>query len=107
MSPDDFNEILTRRLDRIQTTLGAKRAEYMTGGDAFSNFKRAAEFQRIRPEQAAWNFLMKHLVSIQDMVESGTIYSTAQWDEKIGDAVNYLILIEGMVAERKDALFEG
>lgn len=101
MDDERFNFILYSRLDKIREVLGRKAAEYAYG-DRLSNFKRAAEIQRIAPEQACWNFLMKHLVSIQDMVESRREYSRAQWDEKIGDAINYLILLEAIVSERSE-----
>lgn len=100
MRSAEFDAILSRRLKAIDETLNAKAREYAYG-DRLSNFKRAAEIQRITPAQAAWNFLMKHIVSIQDMIESGDPYPREQWDEKLGDAINYLILIEAIVNESR------
>lgn len=102
MQNAEFAEILEARLQSIRATLGRKAEEY-SYGDRLSNFKRAAEIQRITPAQAAWNFTMKHLVSVQDMIESRREYPEALWDEKLGDAINYLILIEALVKEKVDA----
>ncbi len=57
----------------------------------------AAGFQGITPEKALWGMATKHLVSISDMVSQGRDYSEDVWDEKIGDAINYLILLRAMV----------
>lgn len=81
--------------------LAAKAGEYSVNEDALSNFRRAAEIQRISMEQAVLNFFMKHFVSIQDMVESGRQYPRAVWDEKLGDAINYLMLLEGVTVEKE------
>ena len=101
MTPEDFDKVLGRRLSLIAGVLGTKAAEYAPGDDRFANFRRASEFQHLSMEQVCWNFLMKHLVSLQDMVESGADYPLATWDEKLGDACNYLVLLEGIVFERK------
>lgn len=102
MTDDEFDAVVAHRISRIQAVLGEKAKEYSYGGDRLSNFHRAADIQKINPEQAAWNFLVKHLVSIQDMIESGTHYHRGRWCEKLGDAINYLILIDAIVIERGD-----
>lgn len=49
--------------------------------------------------------LTKHLVSLSDMcgkTESlGATYPVAAWEEKIGDAINYLVLLEAIVKEQQ------
>lgn len=98
MNDAQFNAVVDRRVEAIRTVLQRKAAEYAYG-DRLSNFKRAAAMQAIPPEQAGWNFLVKHIVSLQDMVESRRPYPRAQWDEKLGDAINYLILIDAIATE--------
>lgn len=101
MTPEQFEAVLGRRIERVRATLATKRREY-SRGDALHNFKRAAEFQRITPEQACWNFAMKHLVSLQDMVEDRQVHPREAWDEKLGDAINYLILLEAITFEGEE-----
>ena len=59
--------------------------------------------QATTPENALIGMLAKHMVSILDMVDdipSGAYHGIQEWDEKIGDAVNYLLLLEGLIEER-------
>lgn len=103
MTDDQFNEILNSRLIKIQNVLGKKAAEYARG-DRLSNFKRAAAAMQCSPEQACISFWMKHVVSILDMVndigEGKPVAPYSLWDEKIGDAINYLVLLEALISER-------
>ena len=52
------------------------------------------------PPAVAWELLVKHLYSIRRMVSefeaTGMPPTTALTDEKIGDAINYLVLIEAL-----------
>ena len=45
----------------------------------------------------------KHFVSLTDLIndlESGVDHPMTLWEEKIGDAENYLLLLEGLLKER-------
>ena len=99
MNATEFETILSERITLIRDTLGSKAAEYASDRNRLHNFHRAADFQRITPAQVCWNFAMKHLVSIQDMVESDRTYPETVWAEKLGDAINYLILLEAITHE--------
>ena len=46
--------------------------------------------------------MVKHLTSITDMLQSGNDYPMKLWEEKLGDAKNYLFLIECLVQEEKN-----
>ena len=100
MNSEQFEKILYARMQKMEMMLATKAREYAKEGDRLHNFNQAAKFQNITPDQAAWNFLVKHLVSLQDMIMGGGAYSQAQWDEKIGDSMNYLVLIEAIVSQR-------
>ena len=98
-----FDTILNERLDKIKNTLISKGTEYASNADRLHNFKRAARFMGKTPEAACWGFAMKHLTSIADMIDqidAGTCPSQAVVDEKLGDAINYIILLETIVKER-------
>lgn len=45
--------------------------------------------------------MVKHLTSIIDMTPSDIDYPMELWREKLGDAKNYMILIECLVEEEK------
>jgi len=103
VNSEQFDAFLQGTFAKIDDVLSGKRNEYAPGDDTsrFHNFEVAAAFNDITPEQALWGMLTKHLVSLSDMVKNDvTDYSLAQWDEKIGDAVNYLILLWGLVASQ-------
>jgi len=86
----------------IKIILGAKANEYARGQDRLHNFKRVALVKRCTPAEACIDGFCKHLVSILDMVDDlreGHKSSIQLWEEKIGDAINYLILLEALVKE--------
>lgn len=95
----DFESVLDRRISLIRNTLLQKAKEYATRDDRLNNFRRLAEMQRVSMARAAWGLVGKQIVSVQDMIESGDTFSREEWDEKIGDVINYMILIEAIVAE--------
>ena len=102
MDSKTFNELVDYRCAEIERVL-AKKADEYARGDRLSNFKKAAEIQGIRPEQACVNFMMKHIVSIMDLVhdlDDGKSPAESMLDEKIGDAINYLILLDGLFRDR-------
>lgn len=102
MDHKTFDAYLEEKFDTIRMTLGLKGMEYVPdeGGSRFHNFDIAAAFNDESPEKALWGMLTKHLVSIADMVKvDPTKHAMEVWDEKIGDALNYLLLLNGMVKD--------
>lgn len=103
MNHADFKRVLESRITKIREVLDKKAGEYAREGDRLSNFKRAAAFLQCSPEYANLGANSKHLTSIADMVddiEKGKMWPVAVWEEKLGDAINYLILMEAQVKER-------
>lgn len=96
-----FKQVVEDRIKAIDSLLLTKGLEYSTG-DRFSNFKDAAGGLSFhdRPEMVAWEFATKHFQSIKDIVSGKIPYNKDRISEKIGDAIIYLILIEGMMIER-------
>lgn len=104
MENNEFNRIVEKRCAAIKSVLASKAKEYARG-DRLHNFKRAAAALRCTPEQALIGMYMKHQVSILDLVDDiSNGYPpkmlTAVTNEKVGDAINYLILLEALIAER-------
>lgn len=101
MTHDAFQAILASRLEKTAKVLGVKAGEYASQTDRMHNFNRAAELLRTTPHDACLGFLGKHLVSIIDLTKRHDPVGLAIIDEKIGDAINYLILLEALLIERE------
>lgn len=102
MTTDEFNAILDRRIDQIHAVLARKGQEY-GAGDRLHNFKRSAELRGSMASDTLLGMLVKHWVSIEDMVRGhlgGLAIPIELIEEKIGDAVNYLILLEAVLKEQ-------
>ena len=101
MTSEKFNQILEETLSKCKSTLGVKANEYATS-DRLHNFKVAAELQACTPMTALAGMMAKYTVSVYDLidrVEHGVEVPLELWDEKIGDHINYLILLSAMVRE--------
>jgi len=102
MDSTKFNEIVESRTVAIKEVLANKAQEYAKG-DRLHNFKVAARIADSTPEMALKGMFMKHLVSVFDIIDdldkniTPTPYLV---NEKIGDSVNYLILLEALLLER-------
>lgn len=101
MTSEKFNQLLEETLDKCKNTLGVKAEEYATS-DRLHNFKVAADLQNCTPMSALAGMMAKHTVSVYDLigrVEYGVDVPLELWDEKIGDHINYLILLSALVRE--------
>lgn len=108
MNRKEFNIYLEHVLARTKDVLGAKGDEYSYNGGAFENFEEGVGlgFSNSR-EAVAWGYAVKHIQSVLAMlskVEVGdsTHLSDKLIEEKCGDVINYMILIEAMLKERVD-----
>ena len=98
MNTKQFDKIINKTIDNCKNVLCSKAKEYATE-DRLHNFKIAATLQGITPLQALQGMATKHTVSIADMIASGQAYSSEMWDEKIGDSINYLLLLRALVED--------
>ena len=99
MNDKDFDVLVKRRIALIQKTLIRKGKEYASADDRLYNFKRSAEIGRDTPKKAWFGKFRKHLVSVIDLIEDRLNPTKELIDEKIGDSVNYLILLEAILIE--------
>lgn len=107
MNSSQFNAILKRRLDLIQRVLDNKAVEYASDDDKFANMRLSAAITEVSLPKLCLSNFSKHLASVVRMVNGDPCSHTReQWDEKLGDAINYLILLEGIVAEMINAQTE-
>ena len=105
MTEQDFDTILNERIESIKSVLKRKASEYAMSSDRLHNFKVAALIKDETPELALWGMAIKHLVSVIDLIDSvechrTACYSAERVNEKIGDLINYLILLEALLKER-------
>ena len=103
MNTETFNSIVDQRVEKIKATLVRKSAEYSSDDDRLHNFKIAGRINGETPEKALWGMMAKHLVSVIDIIADsnrGKLPSAAMRDEKLGDAINYLILLEALLIEK-------
>ncbi len=104
MTNEAFEALLESRIDAMRKTLAKKASEYASNADRLHNFKRGAEMLRTSPMKTCAGFMTKHLVSIFDLLEmldNGVPVGIPVIDEKIGDAINYLVLLEALLKETK------
>lgn len=103
MDTQQFDAIVFDQLNSIKKVLASKNKEYGIG-DRLHNFKVAARIADSTPERALQGMIMKHLVSVFDMVDScenNCIKLTMPLiDEKCTDLVNYIILLKALLIER-------
>ena len=100
MKQDQFDLILKSRLESIKNVLGGKAQEYAINDDRLHNFKVAARIAGNTPREALWGMAMKHLVCVDDMIKGHTTPTPYLINEKLGDMINYLVLLEAVLIEQ-------
>ena len=92
MTQNEFNVVLEQQYRKCADVLVHKKKEY-TGDriDRLSAFKIAASLQGCTPKAALAGMMSKHVVSLY----------LEQWDEKITDCINYLILLKALIKEEQ------
>lgn len=105
MNTFEFSEVFRRRVKLMGEVLDKKATEYARG-DRLSNFKKIAKCLGTTPESACLNLMMKHFVCVMEIV--GDLESKVEsekptipyLDEKLGDLMNYMVLLEALLFER-------
>jgi len=100
MNRKEFNQLVDKRKELIESVLQKKGAEYSGDANVFHNFEEGTKISfHSKREMVAWEYMTKHLQSIRDMISDDKAYSEHIIREKFGDAINYLILMEAMMIE--------
>lgn len=103
MNSKRYNKIINDRLVKCTQLLCAKSDEYATD-DKLHNFKVAATLQGCTPITALAGMMCKHTVSVYDLIrdnEEGKKIPKELWEEKIGDSINYLLLLTALIEEQE------
>ena len=99
MRTEQFENIINKRIETCKSVLCSKVEEYATD-DRLHNFKIAGELQKCTAVKALGGMMAKHTVSVYDLIddyEQGKAISKEMWAEKIGDSINYLLLLTALV----------
>jgi hypothetical protein len=101
MNTEQFDKVVSNRLDAIKSTLISKAKEYAKGDeDRLHNFNRGAQITGQSREKVLQGFMLKHLVSVFDMIDDPSKATEYMINEKVGDAINYLVLLEASFKDR-------
>lgn len=103
-----FEKVTENRIDKCKQLLGIKAGEYATD-DRLHNFKVSATLEGCTPEKSLAGMMAKHTVSVYDLInrfEEGEYIPKSLWEEKIGDHINYLLLLTALIEEREGEEFE-
>lgn len=102
MNTIEFNKIIEERIKKCCDMLIKKANEYATE-DRLHNFKIAAKLQNCTPITALAGMMCKHTVSVYDLIrdnEKGKNIPEDLWEEKIGDNINYLLLLTALLHDK-------
>jgi hypothetical protein len=104
MKPEKFQTLHVRRSQLSYEVLVEKAKEYGQDHDILESFKEQCKLSiHNTPMGIGWELMVKHLYSIKRIIteyESESKLPTQEMiDEKFGDAINYLILIEALFSE--------
>ena len=114
MKTQEFDEELSKVFKDCQNVLVHKGREYQStnteGSNVFANFERISESLGINRESVLWVYFSKHRDSISTFIrdlENGKDVIeieknlTEPINGRITDAINYLLLLNSMVNEKR------
>ena len=103
MTQEEINVVFELQMRKCADILAHKQKED-TGDnvDRLSAFTIAAALQTCDPKATLAGMMSKHVVSLYDMCYSTLLhFDMDQWEEKITDCINYLILLKARVKEEQ------
>lgn len=99
MKDNPMMSAIQNQMMTCEEILAKKFKEYGNHEDPFWHFERSAGLLGGTRELALMHLFAKHLTCIVEMAEDPDSYSGDQWDEKLTDAINYLLILSAMVDE--------
>ena len=100
MTHEDFSILMDDITDHLRQTMASKNAEYAPGDDKLANFKKSSRMTGKSVQECLWMFCVKHLVSVQDIVQGESNYTPELLREKCGDIRAYTCLLEACMMEQ-------
>ncbi len=103
MKVPDFMKWAESMQEEENRLMLVKGEEYtVSNEDKFKNFKSIGDRMELDAEHVALIYLLKHMDSIRNYVLNGKEASEEPIIGRIQDARNYLLLLGGIIAERKN-----
>jgi hypothetical protein len=99
MDVKEFNKISGELMDYCNEILIDRAGDYASF-DRLHNFKQAGKLQGCRPEDALIGMMAKHVIALHDAIDYERQRPKDWWKEKIGDNINYLRLLWGLLNEK-------
>ena len=99
----DFDLEVQATLKKIQNLLVTKGKEYRRDGNPYHNFEIGAKITGQTPEKVLHGFLLKHLVSYQDILndlDKGILPRAEVIEEKMNDIILYMVIQKAILLER-------
>lgn len=90
-------------LKKIQNLLVVKGKEYRRNGNPYHNFEIGSKMIAQTPERVLHGFLLKHLVSYQDILndlDKEILPRAEVIEEKFSDILVYMVIQKAMMLER-------
>lgn len=101
MSNAQFETFFEIQIEKARKTLIKKAEEYATETARLHNFHKSANLKGESPERALYGMVVKHEVALSDFMDkSPEDISLEQWEEKLGDIINFMILLKALLWER-------
>lgn len=112
MNHQEFNKLVKARLTDCENVLAAKDKEYSSDEDRLHNFKYSGLILEEDPIRSLRGMWIKHFVSILDMFKrliEDPFYMPSEKiiKDKLGDNINYTLLFEGLIEDRKKEVITG
>ena len=101
MKTKEFNTSVENITDNMKKTLMSKAIEYANETDRLHNFKTIAQFVGITPAQVAIVLLLKNFTSLKDKIFDGSELKEDFVNEKLGDTLCYLTLLNSVISDSK------
>ncbi len=93
---------IDRQIRHCENILADKFGDYGNHADPFWHFNRAAELLEQTPEQVLMALFSKHLTCIVEMAKDPGASVYLRWQEKLTDAINYLLILSSMIQAKYD-----
>lgn len=103
MRIDKFNNVIKLQVEQCLDTLTNKSIEYnKDSNERLDCFKRAANLSGTTVLEAVAGMMMKHTISIYQMINDGKTHSLDKWNEKITDHINYLLILWAAILDEAE-----
>jgi hypothetical protein len=105
MKQQEMYGFIKNRLKQIEALMTNKGTEYAEDRDGLVNFKESAAFQECTTKEALLGYWTKHVLSIKQMIKDDAQgqqdFPIEKWEEKTGDIILYMLLLECLVWEEE------